>query len=158
MSLFKLPKNQEELEAHVKNNIAFSEEMGELYNRIPLFFKSADFDNNSITFLHKVGEFSKNRYGNMHGGAIAQLLDTAMGLVAYELGVGNASPTMDININYISAAHIGDELEIRAEAINRGKHNAVLRAEMKRDDVMIAFATATYRLYTSTIPEKKIFD
>ena len=158
MSIFRLAKDNEELASHVKRNIAFSEEGSELYRRVPLRYKDSDYEAGWVEFSHTVCEFEKNRYGNMHGGAIAQLLDTSMGLVAYELGTGNASPTMDLQVNFIKGAHIGDELVIRSEAVNSTKHSAVLRAQMTKDGDLIAMATATYRLYTTTVPEAKIFD
>ena len=158
MSVFRLAKNREELEVHVRRNIAFSEEGSELYRSVPLEFKDADYEAGWIEFSHTVNEFEKNRYGNMHGGAIAMLLDTSMGLAAYELGTGNASPTMDIQVNFIKGAHIGDLLVLRAEVLNSTKHSAVLRVQMTREGELIAFATATYRLYTTTVPDAKIFE
>ena len=74
MSVFKLAKDRAELEVHIKRNIAFSEEGSELYRRMPLVFKDADYETGWVEFCHTVNEFEKNRYGNMHGGAIMQLL------------------------------------------------------------------------------------
>ena len=158
MSIFRLAKDNEELASHVKRNIAYSEDGSELYRSVPLKYKDSDYEAGWVEFSHTVGDFEKNRYGNMHGGAIAQLLDTSMGLTAYELGTGNASPTMDLQVNFIKGAHIGDELVIRSEALNSTKHSAVLRAQMTRGNELIAMATATYRLYTTTVPDAKIFD
>ena len=158
MSVFRLAKDRAELEVHVKRNIAFSEEGSELYRRVPLVFKDADYESGWVEFYHTVGEFEKNRYGNMHGGAIMQVLDTSMGLAAYELGTGNASPTMDIQVNFIKGAKIGDELVVKAEVISTSKHSAVLRAQLSRDGEILAIATSTYRLYTTTVPDRKIFD
>ena len=158
MSVFKLAKDRAELEVHVKRNIAFSEDGSELYRRMPLVFRDADYEAGWVEFYHTVNEFEKNRYGNMHGGAIMQVLDTSMGLAAYELGTGNASPTMDIQVNFIKGSHIGDELIVRAEVISSSKHSAVLRSQLIRDGEVMAIATATYRLYTTTVPDSKIFD
>ena len=65
---------------------------------------------------------------------------------------------MDIQVNFIKGAHIGDELTVRAEVISSSKHSAVLRSQMFRDGEVMAVATATYRLYTTTVPDSKIFD
>ena len=157
MSVFKLSKNREELEVHMKQYIAISEESCELYRRFKMDFKDADYDAGWVEFTHVVNDFEKNRYGNMHGGAITAILDTSMGLVAFELGTGNSSPTMDIQVNFIKGMKLGDELTIKAEVISAGKHSAVLRAVMSRSGEVTAIATGTNRLYTTTVPDRLPF-
>ena len=157
MSIFKLAKDRAELEAHIRRNIAFSEEGGELYRQFKMEFKDADYEAGWVEYTHIVNEFEKNRYGNMHGGAIAAILDTSMGLCAYELGTGNASPTMDLQVNYIKGAHIGDELVIRAEVISCGKHAAVLRSVMRCNGEIVAIATGTNRIYSTSTPGALLF-
>lgn len=157
MSVFKISKNREELESNIKKYIAISEDGCELYRRFKMDFKDADYEAGWIEFSHTVSEFEMNRYGNMHGGAIAAILDTSMGLTAFELGTGNASPTMDISINYVKAVHIGEDLTIRAEVISAGKHSAVLRSVMYGSGEIKAIATATNRIYSSTKPESLPF-
>ena len=152
MSVFRLSNNREELEANIKKYIAISEDGAELYRRFKLRFRDADYDAGWVEYVHTCDYFEKNRYGNMHGGVITAILDTAMGLTVFELGTGNASPTMDIQVNFIKGAHIGDELVVRAEVLSTGKHNAVMRAQMKRGEDLIAIATANYRIYTSSVP------
>ena len=157
MSVFKLSKNREELEANIKKYIAISEDGCELYRRFKMDFKDADYEAGWIEYTHTVNEFEKNRYGNMHGGAIAAILDTSMGLTAFELGTGNASPTMDINISYVKGVKVGEELTIRAEVISSGKHSAVLRSVMTGSGEIKAIATATNRIYSSTVPTSMPF-
>ena len=157
MSVFRLAKDRAELEAHMKRNIAFSEEGSELYRVFKLEFKDADYEAGWVEFTHTVNEFEKNRYGNMHGGAIAAILDTSMGLCAYELGTGNASPTMDIQINYLKGIKVGDELTIRAEVISSGKHAAVLRSTMRCGEEIKAIATGTNRIYSNSTPDALLF-
>ena len=157
MSVFRLSKNREELEAHMKQYIAISEEGSELYRRFKMEFKDADYEAGWVEFSHTVTEFEKNRYGNMHGGAITAILDTSMGLVAFELGTGNSSPTMDIQVNFIKGMKVGDELTIRAEVVSAGKHSAVLRTVMSCNGEITAIATGTNRLYTATVPDKLPF-
>jgi len=154
MSFFKLSKDRAELEAHIRKYIEYSENGSELYRVFKLEFKDADFEAGWVEFTHSVNDFEKNRYGNMHGGAIASILDTSMGLVAFDLGTGNASPTMDIQINYIKGVHMGEDLVIRAEVVSAGRHNAVLKAAMYGSGELKAMATANYRIYTSTAPDK----
>ena len=152
MSVFKLSKNREELIENIRKYIAISEEGCELYRAFKMEVRDADYEAGWIEFTHVVNEFEKNRYGNMHGGAITAILDTSMGLAAFELGTGNASPTMDIQVNFIKGAHLGDELVIRAEVISAGKHSAVMRSVMSRNGETVAIATATNRIYSLTVP------
>ena len=157
MSVFKLAKNREELISQIKRFIAFTEQGCELYQRFKLEIVDADYEAGWAEYVHSCTEFEKNRYGNVHGGAITALLDTAIGLTAYELGTGNASPTMNISVDFIQSIHIGDTVKIRATVLNSGKHSAVLRADMTRDGELVATATGTNRLYTTTVPTAPMF-
>ena len=157
MSVFRLAKNREELLAQIKKFIAYTEQGCELYSRFKLEVTDADYEAGWAEYVHTCTEFEKNRYGNVHGGAITALLDTAIGLTAYELGTGNASPTMDIKVDFLKSVHIGDTVLIRAQVLSSGKHSAVLRADMTRDGELLATAISTNRLYTTTVPAAPMF-
>ncbi len=157
MSFFKLAKNGEELKSQIERFIAYTEQGCELYSRLKLDVTDVSYEEGWAEYVHTCNEFEKNRYGNVHGGAITALLDTAIGLTAYELGTGNASPTMDIKVDFLKSVHIGDTVLIRAQVLNSGKHSAVLRADMTRDGELLATAISTNRLYTTTVPAAPMF-
>ncbi len=86
-----------------------------------------------------------NPAGTVHGGAIATLVDTAMGqAVATELG-DQMPVTVEIKINYLEAGREG-VLVATARVHKRGKRFTVLEAEVTQQETgdLVAFGTGTF--------------
>lgn len=75
---------------------------------------------------------AKKEFGNTsnhaHGGVIAALVDTAMGLSVATHGF--TVVTMEMNINYLSPVNVGDDLIASGYVIHLGKNTAVAEAEV----------------------------
>ncbi len=84
-------------------------------------------------------------YGPVHGGAIAALIDTAIGVaVAYRLKRGERTATHQLNINYISFAR-QPVVIATARVIRLGRSVAHTEAEVRAEDgILIAKALATF--------------
>jgi uncharacterized protein (TIGR00369 family) len=68
----------------------------------------------------------------MHGGVAAALLDTALGLAAATKAPKQHDVvTAQLNINYIKAARIGDELIGSGEVVHSGRRTCVARADVR---------------------------
>jgi acyl-CoA thioesterase len=85
----------------------------------------------AILSMPVINEVHGNIFGVAHGGAIATLADTAMGVVSATLG--KKTVTIDMNINYIRSAKQGDTITAVAKAIHNGEHTLVIECEHRND-------------------------
>jgi len=79
-----------------------------------------------------VPEKHNNIFGIAHGGALASLADTAMGVVCATLG--RRVVTLEMNINYIASAVAGQTVYGIAQAIHNGQTTIVVEARLEDDD------------------------
>ena len=95
--------------------------------------------------------------GVIHGGPITALLDNACGFVARPRnGVDEpvAIATLDMRIDYMTAAEPGKDVYAYARCFKRSKNVAFVRATAYVDNIdhPIATATATFMLGTRNVP------
>lgn len=76
-----------------------------------------------------IEEIHGNLYGRVHGGALASLVDTTMGLACSTLG--KKVVTLDLNINYIYSADFGERVTATAKVVHNGKTTMVVEAEQR---------------------------
>lgn len=70
--------------------------------------------------------------GIMHGGVLATLLDSVMGMSVGSLGpAGHFVVTVQLNVNFIRPAWEGETLVAVAEVIHSGQQTAVARGEVR---------------------------
>jgi uncharacterized protein (TIGR00369 family) len=86
-----------------------------------------------------------NPSGSVHGGAIATLIDTAMGEAVAMTAEDRVPVTVEIKVNYLEPAKPGT-LVATARVRRPGKRFLVLEAEViqEKDGEHLAFATATF--------------
>nr|XP_028593399.1 acyl-coenzyme A thioesterase 13 [Podarcis muralis] len=79
----------------------------------------------------KVEEEHTNRGGILHGGLTATLVDVVS--TAALLHTERAAPgvSVDMNITYMSAAKIGDEIQITAEILKQGRTLAFANVDLR---------------------------
>ena len=88
-----------------------------------------------------------NSRGLLHGGVIAALADNAMGL-----SCGAALPsveglvTVSLSVDYVGAARIGQWLQVEPRVLKTGKSMGFADALITADGVVIARASATFRV------------
>ncbi|GGA62826.1 phenylacetic acid degradation protein [Nitratireductor aestuarii] len=89
----------------------------------------------------------QNRKGDVHGGAIASLIDMSLGAASYaDLGTSAAASTLSITVNYLNAAK-GD-LRCFARCVRRGRSIRFVEAEVLDDkDEVVAKAVATFKVF-----------
>lgn len=96
-----------------------------------------------------------NSRGEVHGGAVAAIIDAAMSqavrsLVDKEMGVA----TMTMNLNYLAPAK--GEIICRGTVVKRGRSIMFTEAEVIGEDGNTACrASASYRVLPKTVYEKK---
>jgi uncharacterized protein (TIGR00369 family) len=90
-----------------------------------------------------------NSRGLIHGGLIAALADNAMGYsCAQAMGWNKDTSLVTINlaVDFIGTARIGQWLAIEPEAIKTGSTICFAQSLIKADDVVIARANGTFRV------------
>ena len=85
-----------------------------------------------------------NAHGTVHGGAIATLVDSAMGAAVVSAADGAAAPvTIEMKVTYLEPAQPG-ELEARAKVRKVGRRITIVEAEVLQEGDMVAHAIATF--------------
>jgi uncharacterized protein (TIGR00369 family) len=87
-----------------------------------------------------------NPAGTVHGGVLATLVDTAMGLaVRTATGEDDVPATSQLTVTYLRPGRPGP-LEVTAQVRTRGEHLTVCDADVEQDGRAVAHAVATFAL------------
>ena len=85
-----------------------------------------------------------NKRKIVHGGVIYSMADISMGVAVYStLKKDEETATVEIKINYLKPAN-KKVLECEARVIQRGKQIAVIEADVKSEENIIAKAIGTF--------------
>ena len=88
-----------------------------------------------------------NGHKFVHGGVIYSMADISMGVAVYStLKKDEETATIEIKKNYLKPADM-KILTCDAKVIQKGKNIAVLEAEIKCDDNLVAIAQGTFSIY-----------
>lgn len=88
-----------------------------------------------------------NSRGLLHGGVIAALADNAMGLSVAQLDTAARSPvTVSLHLDYLGQAALGAWLDVTTNFVRVGGTLAFADAHIHADSVVVAKASATFRL------------
>jgi len=89
----------------------------------------------------------RNYLGGVHGGLIATLADTACFFPRPLLPSGQAATTINLNVNFLRPAAVGDHLTARSELLHLGRRTASLAVRVTdRQDRRVAHGTASLLL------------
>jgi len=83
-----------------------------------------------------------NRHGTVHGGALATLVDNAMGAAVASAG-SEAPVTIEMKVTYLEPGRPG-ELIAEACVRKRGRRITIVEAEVTQDEELVAHAIATF--------------
>lgn len=91
-----------------------------------------------------VREEHLNPAGTLHGGVLATLVDTAMGLAARSTtGEGDVPATSQLTVTYLDPGKLGP-LQVRATVRKQGSHLTVCEADVEQDGHTLVHAVATF--------------
>jgi uncharacterized protein (TIGR00369 family) len=98
--------------------------------------------------------------GIMHGGMLATLLDSALGMAAGSLASADQFVvTVQLNINFIRPAWEGEHLVATGEVQHAGQQTAVARGEVRTDKgVLVGTGSGTYMFLSHTDPRQRRYD
>lgn len=101
-------------------------------------------DEESATATMVADERHLNPGGTVHGGALATLVDVAMGAAVFAGGDDDERPvTIEMKVNYLEGGKPGT-LRAVSTVRRRGSRFTVLEAEVLQDDRVLAFATGSF--------------
>ncbi|RBY88072.1 PaaI family thioesterase [Blastococcus sp. TBT05-19] len=87
-----------------------------------------------------------NPAGTLHGGVLATLVDTAMGLaVRTTTDDGEVPATSQLTVTYLRPGKAG-RVEVTARLRTRGEHLTVCEADVEQDGEALVHAVATFAL------------
>jgi uncharacterized protein (TIGR00369 family) len=90
-----------------------------------------------------------NPSGSVHGGAIATLVDVAMGAAVQSMSRDDETPvTIEMKVNYLEPGHTGLLVAV-ANVRKRGRRLTVVRAEVVQDGggEVVALAAGTFTTF-----------
>jgi uncharacterized protein (TIGR00369 family) len=114
----------------------------------PLYSKRTD---KAVIIGLRLARPHTNGRGLIHGGLIAALSDNAMGYsCAQAMGWNNSLVTINLAVDFIGTAQIGQWLAIETEVIKTGSTICFAQSLIKADEAVIARANGTFRV----VPKK----
>ncbi len=101
-----------------------------------------DFENQTVTYSFPTLTWQINEKGGIHGGAIAGMFDTALGVVANFTAGENEATTADMTISFLRGVEMGMELELTVFIIKAGRSLIRMRGELREKSAQKILATA----------------
>jgi uncharacterized protein (TIGR00369 family) len=117
----------------------------------PLYAKRLE---RSVHMGLRLAKAHTNGRGLIHGGLIAALSDNAMGYSCAQAtgwDTGKSLVTINLAVDFVGTARIGQWLAIEPEVIRTGSTICFAQCLIKADDVVIARANGTFRV----VPKKE---
>lgn len=97
-----------------------------------------------------VREELTNPAGVLHGGAACALLDDLIGAMVFTLNREYLYVSVNMNVDFLHAARLGDQLTITAEAVRTGRNIVHCDGQIKAADGKIIAKCATNLIQTNT--------
>jgi uncharacterized protein (TIGR00369 family) len=92
----------------------------------------------------------------LHGGVVATLVDTTGGAAAWSaLAVGESVSTVDLTIDYLEPAGLGEPLRAEATLIRKGNRVCHVRVSVTQGDVLVAEGRGVYNIHRARGDKEK---
>jgi len=95
------------------------------------YLVGCDYDKQAVTYGFPTLAWQINEKGGIHGGAIAGMFDTALGVVGNFTAGENEAATTDLNISFLRGVEMGMELELTVYIVKAGRSLIRMRGELK---------------------------
>ena len=106
------------------------------------WFAGCDFDAQSVSIGFHTQPWQRNERGGVHGGAIAGMTDTALGIVANFLAGPGEATTTDLNISFLRPLALGETAVMTVFVVKTGRSLIRLRGELSCRETGKLVATA----------------
>ncbi len=117
-------------------------------------FLDCDCDSNTTVIGYPAMEWETNPNGVIHGGIVATMLDTAMGLTTICI-TDTLTPTINLHISYLRPCPADGVLAVRSQITMEGGSVLQVRAEMydtREPEKLIATAEGAFRRFKHAKP------
>ena len=107
----------------------------------------------SVTLSYRTKPWMANVMGVVHGGVIANLVDTCMG-IACAAQSGVVTPTITLTINYARPVPLDDEVLVRVRTVRCGATSGQMYTEVclpGRPDDLLVTASGAYSTKSSNL-------
>ena len=101
---------------------------------------------NKYQFKAKINENHLNAAGITHGGFIAALVDAGAGTAAHKSADGNPCVTISLELKFISAVQLDQELIGTAKIQKKTKSMVFLTCELKTENKIVATASGVWKI------------
>lgn len=98
---------------------------------------------------YTVREDMTNPVGTLHGGVASAIMDDMAGMLVYALGAENAHTSVNLAVDFLHSARVGDVLTATAEVIRVGRNIAHVEVRIRAVDGKIIAKCATNLIQTS---------
>jgi len=104
-----------------------------------------DIATGSVRVAYMVSDALANRFGALHGGMTAAMMDDVISLAAgLSVEWGQITPTLEMKVSYIRQGKLGARLVAVARTVRRGSTVAFIEAELSDEaGALIATASST---------------
>ena len=109
-----------------------------------LLFKT--ISENEYEFKATIKENHLNRAGITHGGFIAALVDSGVGAAAHRVADGNPCVTVSLELKFISAVRLGQELIGKTKIQKKTKTMVFLTCELSVSNKIVATASGVWKM------------
>ena len=114
-----------------------------------LFKKNSE---NEYEFKAKINENHLNAAGITHGGFIAALVDAGAGTAAHRSSDQNPCVTISLELKFISAVRLGQELTGKTKIQKKTKTMIFLTCELTAENKIVATASGVWKILNKKLP------
>jgi uncharacterized protein (TIGR00369 family) len=108
-----------------------------------LGIRELDADDGTARLEIDAGSDHLNQAGVVHGGVLATLVDSAMGLAARSTGGADGAATSQLTVTYLTPGQPG-RITVTAQVRKQGEHLLVCDADAEQDGRTLVHAVATF--------------
>ena len=101
---------------------------------------------NEYEFKSVINEYHLNAAGITHGGYLAALIDAGAGTAAHRSAQNQPCVTISLDLKYIGASKIGDEIIGHVKILKKTKTLVFLFCELKCNSKIITSASGVWKI------------
>ena len=105
-----------------------------------------EISENEYEFKTTIKENNLNTAGITHGGYIASIIDSGAGTGAYRAANNSMCVTISLDIKFIGATKLGDEISGFVKILKRTKSMIFLICHLKNNEKIIASASGIWKI------------
>ena len=105
-----------------------------------------EISKNEYEFKTTIEENNLNTAGITHGGYIASIIDSGAGTGAYRAANNSMCVTISLDIKFIGATKLGDEVTGFVKILKRTKSMIFLICHLKNNEKIIASASGIWKI------------